>query len=155
MSKDKLVQSARPVSDCQTRRVDRPSRLPLYLGVVLLASAWAVIGVAWWQAGRQDLETGQLPYVISGGFGGFGLLLMGVIGILIDVVRQAEWKLRRSAEQLHDRLESLAEAFVAQRAPQRRTGVVAQADASGAPRPRRRRRRRRPGAPAKADEQTG
>jgi hypothetical protein len=84
----------------------------LWLGIVLLAAGWAVIVIGWYQAGRQDLETGQLPYVISGGFGGFGLLLMGVIAGLVDVVRQAEWKLRRSAEDLHARMQELAEAFV-------------------------------------------
>lgn len=95
--------------------MERPSRLPLYIGVALLVSGWVVVGVGWYQAGQQDLETGQLPYVISGGFGGFGLILMGVIGILADVVRQAETSLRRSAEDLHHRMQELAEMFVAER----------------------------------------
>jgi hypothetical protein len=89
-----------------------PSRLPLYLGVLLLVAGWAVLTIGWYQAGQQDLETGQIPYVISGGFGGFGLILMGIISILVDVVRQAESKLRRSAEELHQRMEELAETFV-------------------------------------------
>jgi hypothetical protein len=95
--------------------VERPSRLPLYVGIALLALGWTVLGIGWYQSGQQDLETGQLPYVISGGFGGFGLILMGVIGILADVVRQAETKLRRSAEELHDRMQELAEVFVSER----------------------------------------
>jgi hypothetical protein len=94
---------------------ERPSRLPLYLGVMLLVAGWVVLIVGWYQAGQQDLETGQIPYVISGGFGGFGLIIMGVIGILVDVVRQAETKLRRSADELHRRMEDLAETFVEQR----------------------------------------
>lgn len=107
----------------------------MYLGIALIASGWAVIMVGWYQAGRQDLETGQLPYVISGGFGGFGLLLMGVIAILVDVVRQAESKLRRSAEELHGRMEALAEAFV------RNSGEPRRASASGKQGARRRRAR--------------
>ncbi len=95
--------------------MERPSRLPLYAGIALLALGWVVVGIGWYQSGQQDLETGQIPYVISGGFGGFGLILMGVIGILADVVRQAETKLRRSAEELHRRMQELAEVFVGDR----------------------------------------
>ena len=129
---------------------ERPSRSPLVIGALLGLCGWAVIFLGWYQAGRQDLETGQLPYVISGGFGGFGLLLMGGIAVLIDFVRQSEWKLRRSAEDLHGRMEELATMFVSQQQersrPSRRTQTPAASstDAEGPARPRRRRRRRKP-----------
>jgi hypothetical protein len=42
---------------------------------------------------------------------------MGLIAILVDVVRQAETKLRRSADELHRRMEELAETFVLEQAP--------------------------------------
>jgi hypothetical protein len=89
----------------------RPSRAPLYVGIVLVVCGWAAIGLGWWQAGRQDLETGQLPFVISGGFGGFGLLLMGAIAVLIDFVRLAEWQLRRTAEDLHAKMADVVDGY--------------------------------------------
>ena len=80
----------------------RPSRLPLYLGIVLAVCGWAAIGVAWYQAGRQGLETGQIPFLISGGFGGWGLLLMGGVAILVDTIRQASWR-ETAARRVQDR----------------------------------------------------
>jgi hypothetical protein len=123
--------------------MERPSRLPLYVGIALLIVGWAVIFIGWYQSGQQDLETGQLPYVISGGFGGFGLIIMGVIAILADVVRQAESKLRHSAEELHHRMEELAEIFVRQTAGRPAPGAdrAAVQEAAGADRSRRRRPR--------------
>ena len=107
----------------------------MYIGIVLVACGWAAIGLGWWQAGRQDLETGQLPFVISGGFGGFGLLLMGAIAVLIDFVRLAEWNMRRTAEELHAKMEDVVDAL-APRAAHRPLGETSAS---------RSRRGRRPG----------
>ena len=91
----------------------RPNRLPLYLGVPLVVAGWAALFLGWYQAGRQDLQTGQIPYVLSGGFGGWALLAMGTLLIFIDVVRQIEWRAHvhlRDVQKTLDRLgEKLAE----------------------------------------------
>lgn len=85
-----------------------PSRLPLYVGVLLIAGGWGVLYVGWWQAGRQELETGQLPYVLSGGFGSAGLILMGAAGILLWAVRRALWAHRQSLEGIRSELDRLS-----------------------------------------------
>jgi hypothetical protein len=125
---------------------DRPSRVMLPIGIGLVICGWAVILLGWYQTGRQDLETGQIPYIIAAGFGGFGLLLVGAVAILIDVVRQSEWKLRRSAEELHARMEQLAESFS--------LGDAEARSRDDRP-PRRPRRRRRSGPAARTGEHAG
>lgn len=105
-----------------------PSRLPLYVGVLLVACGWGVLYVGWWQAGRQELETGQLPYVLSGGFGSAGLILMGAAGVLLWAVRLALWSHRQSLEGIRseiDRLSStLREAREEEESPPRRRGTT-------------------------------
>jgi hypothetical protein len=91
--------------------VKRPNRLPLYLGMPLVAAGWVALFLGWYQAGRQDLQTGQIPYVLSGGFGGWALLAMGTLLIFIDVVRQIEWRAHVHLRDVQRTLERLGEAF--------------------------------------------
>lgn len=112
-----------------------PSRLPLVVGLVLIAAGWAVIYVAWNKAATIDVETGQLPYIVSGGFGGLGLLLLGAAGVVLDVVLRTQWQSRRSIDELRGTLDTLSESLSA------RFRSVDQTDDSE-PAPRRRRRKR-------------
>jgi hypothetical protein len=116
----------------------------LYLGLALAAAGWAALFLGWYQAGRQDLETGQIPYVLSGGFGGWGLLAMGALGVLMDFVRQAEWRAHRHLHELQRALEQLGDSLKG------RAKSPSPADSDGKPvgarGPRRRSRRQRSGA---------
>jgi hypothetical protein len=87
-----------------------PTRLPLYVGIVLIALGWGAIFLAWQRAAALDLETGQLPYVLSGGFGGFGLLLLGSAGVVVDVILRTQWRSRETIDALRSAIEGLAEA---------------------------------------------
>lgn len=103
-----------------------PTRLPLYVGLLLIACGWAAIYLGWRQAGEQELDTGQIPFLLSGGFGGLGLLLMGVGGVLVDAVQRASWMHRHTLEQVRSLLERVAtsnEGLLerAEEAPGRRT----------------------------------
>jgi hypothetical protein len=91
--------------------VKRPNRLPLYLGVPLVVAGWVALFLGWYQAGRQDLQTGQIPYVLSGGFGGWALLAMGTLLIFIDVVRQIEWRAHVHLRDVQRTLERVGEAL--------------------------------------------
>lgn len=87
-----------------------PNRLPFVLGLLLVAGGFAAIAAGWYQAGRQELEAGQLPYLISGGFGGVGLLLLGAAAIVASVVQRALWEQRASIDELGRNIARLAEA---------------------------------------------
>lgn len=120
--------------------MDRPSRFPLYLGIVVICAGWVVLLVGWYQAGRQDLETGQIPYVLSGGFGGIGLLAMGGMAVVTDFVRQAEWRASRRT----DELRAAVEQAVSRLARPSRPAPLPEGEPpprQAARRPRRRRRR--------------
>jgi hypothetical protein len=91
--------------------VKRPNRLPLYLGIAIVVAGWVALFLGWYQAGRQDLQTGQIPYVLSGGFGGWALLAMGTLLIFIDVVRQIEWRAHVHLRDVQRTLERVGEAL--------------------------------------------
>lgn len=90
--------------------VDRPpSRAVLVVAIVLITAGWAALFLGWWGAGRQELETGQVPYLISGGFGGAGLLVLGAAGVLLYALQRASWRSRQDAIELVDAVRRLTE----------------------------------------------
>jgi hypothetical protein len=111
----------------------RPNRLPLYLGLVLGAAGWVALFLGWYQAGRQDLQTGQIPYVLSGGFGGWGLLAMGALGVLVDFVRQAEWRAHRHLRDMQRTLEQLGDALKGSTKPSSRAAADGKSDGARTP----------------------
>lgn len=125
--------------------MDRPSRLPLYVGILVIVAGWVTLFVAWYQAGRQELETGQIPYVLSGGFGALGLLAMGGMAVLIDLARQAEWRAMQHLDDLRQALEGVARAV---ERPTRGAPAASQERTTA----RRRSRRRRSGSRGRAQD---
>jgi hypothetical protein len=117
----------------------------LYIGLFLVVAGWVALFVGWYQAGRQDLQTGQIPYVLSGGFGGWALLAMGTLTIFVDVVRQIEWRAHVHLHDVHLTLERLGESL-RQSTGRSPSAAPSEAPADGARPPRRRSRRRRGGA---------
>jgi uncharacterized membrane protein len=77
-----------------------PPRVALYIGVLLVVAGLAAIAVGWWKSSRLDIEAGQIPYVISGGFGGLGLIVLGAGAIVMDVLQRSMWHVRRAVEDL-------------------------------------------------------
>jgi hypothetical protein len=72
----------------------------LYLSVALIAFGFLLIYFAWNGAAEKDFIQGQFPYLLSGGFGGLGLILCGLTLV-------ATQSFRRDVLSLQDRIEEL------------------------------------------------
>jgi hypothetical protein len=101
---------------------------PLYTAVALVALGFIIVFLGWNGAAGKDYTQGQIPYLISGGITGLGLILCGLTVVIVQAVR-------REAMLLASRLDRLAEQFGA---PPEATGDLTVEDANGgfAPRPR-------------------
>lgn len=67
--------------------VDRRIRLGRLLGLIFLAAGFLVIGKAWDGAAAQGRVDSQLPYLLSGGFMGLGLIVTGATLLLLATAR--------------------------------------------------------------------
>lgn len=78
--------------------VDRRVRLGRLLGLVLIMVGFAVIGKAWDGAASRDFVQGQIPYLLSGGFVGIGLIATGATLLLLSAVRAERQALSEAVE---------------------------------------------------------
>jgi len=67
--------------------VDRRVRLGRVLGLLFVAAGFIVIGFAWNGAAGQVRVDSQFPYLLSGGFMGMGLIVVGIVMLLLATVR--------------------------------------------------------------------
>lgn len=70
------------------------------LGVVLIIAGFIVLGIGWNGMARVSCPDCQLPYLISGGAVGLGLILLG-IGMLVVV------EIRSARDRIAERLDRL------------------------------------------------
>lgn len=73
-----------------------------YLAVALIGGGFLLIVLAWNGAAGLDFVQGQIPYLISGGVSGLGLVLSGLALIVIQ-------ELRKSSATVEARLDELVE----------------------------------------------
>ena len=66
---------------------DRRVRLGRILGLGFIAGGFAVFYFAWDGAASINFAQGQIPYLLSGGFLGLGLVITGVALIFLSTVR--------------------------------------------------------------------
>ena len=66
---------------------DRRIRLGRLLGLFFIAAGFVLMGKAWDGAASINFAQGQIPYLLSGGFMGLGLVVTGATLLLLTTVR--------------------------------------------------------------------
>jgi hypothetical protein len=88
------------------------SPLPTYAGIALTAIGFAVIAYAWGKvAGIADNVALQMPYLVSGGLAGLGLVMVGVTVINVAAKRRDTQLRQQQTELLADALRELRNAL--------------------------------------------
>jgi hypothetical protein len=87
--------------------LDPSSHIPTYLGVVVVAVGFALIGIAWAQVAGLVQVWQQMPYVMSAGLPGLGLVMTGLVLINVSARRQDGAARARQMEMLTEALRDL------------------------------------------------
>ena len=80
----------------------RWSKLGGVLGIVYCIAGFFLIFLGWNGAASNDREAAQIPYLISGGIGGLGLVVVGAALIVAHSLRTDRVELRGAIEDLRD-----------------------------------------------------
>lgn len=67
--------------------VDRRIRLGRFLGLGFIAAGFVVFYFAWDGAASINFAQGQIPYLLSGGFMGLGLVITGAMLLFLTTIR--------------------------------------------------------------------
>lgn len=72
----------------------------LYVGIVLVAAGFALIAFSWGQVAGLESVPLQLPYLLSGGLTGLGLIIVGATAVNIHAKRREAAERERQTQQL-------------------------------------------------------
>jgi hypothetical protein len=87
--------------------VEPSSYVPTYAGIVITLAGFGLIALAWAQVAGETEVWKQMPYVVSAGFPGLGLILTGLLIINIAAKRQDAAERARQLDTLTDALHEL------------------------------------------------
>lgn len=93
---------------------------PVSAGVLLVVAGFVALFLAWNGAAGVDYIEGQLPYVISGGLAGMGLIGAGLTVVNVQARRQDQAQLLTKLEELTEALEQRDAEAAESAAPRRR-----------------------------------
>lgn len=67
---------------------DPSSQIPTLIGVVVAAAGFALIGIAWAKVAALTQVWQQMPYLMSAGLPGLGLVMTGLVIVNVSARRQ-------------------------------------------------------------------
>ena len=100
---------ARAPRSVSVRWLEPASVVPTYVGVAVIAVGFALIGVAWAEIAALTDVALQMPYLVSAGFTGLGLVMLGIIIVSIAAKRQDGAERARQMQTLTEAMHALRE----------------------------------------------
>jgi hypothetical protein len=83
----------------------------VWIGLLILAGGFGLLAITWSQVAALTDVAAQLPYLVSGGLVGIGLILLGLLIVNLSVKRKEALDRRRQLEEVRDALISLRSAI--------------------------------------------
>lgn len=77
------------------------------MALAFIAGGFIVLFIAWNGAASIDFVQGQVPYLISGGFVGLGMIIVGVGLMLFESGRRAGTKVDRKMDELSEVIKTI------------------------------------------------
>jgi hypothetical protein len=109
---DTLVSMSEPPAVERGRSMRLPSLSPLspaptYAGVVLVLAGFVLLAITWGQVAGETNVAAQLPYFVSGGLVGLGLIMVGLTTVSIAAKRRDSQLRAQQIELLASALDEL------------------------------------------------
>jgi hypothetical protein len=89
-----------------------PAKIATYLGIGMALLGFGLIGLAWNGAAELDFIQGQLPYALSGGLGGLGLIIGGMAVLGVQTQRTITALRAREMARLQDEADALLRTLI-------------------------------------------
>lgn len=102
---------ARPDVDLAPRRGPASWSVVVYTAVGLITAGFIFIAIAWGRTAGEAYVDLQLPYLISAGLPGLGLIIVGVTVVIVGVKRKNAVKLEEQLTRLAGALAELGQAL--------------------------------------------
>ena len=85
--------------------------LGVWVGLLLAAGGFGLLGFTWGETAALTDVALQVPYLVSGGLGGLGVILLGLLVVNVSVKRRETRARERQLEELRDALAGLRAAI--------------------------------------------